>query len=369
MDLERARWEDFLPQGLRVQALCIGVGEYGGGVGELAKLPNATADAKSMARCVDELGGSKAQLVENLARKCDMMQGLKDFVSKVDADRPPRIILVFYAGHGMQQGDAIYMLPTRANPKTPQQLKSEGMSHDELFRNLKKGIDDKIRVGNVLYFIILDSCRKSLEGSEVAAGYSLEIHEPLSENQPEHWLLCTSTFRRAFAYDGEDGEQNSPFTHALVSVECGLFQPNVPLVQALRLICKRLGRQDEQQPCLMSAQNIPNSLCLHASRHERITTEEMPFDICLCYREGGPDSILAERLRERLECCDIHSRGSKQRRLRVFLKAGPAPPAAKVQVANAFGSTVILLLVSCDTFADINTLQEDSPANNWLIQL
>jgi len=375
VDPQRVRWEDSLPQGLRVQALCIGVSDYGGGVGKLDKLPNATADAKSIARCVNELGGriGMFQLVENPVHKKDLTKAVKNFVSKIDVDRPPRIILVFYAGHGMQHGDAIYLLPTNANPKTPEQLKSQGMSHDELFRSLK-GIDDEIRkrvgIGNVLYLVILDTCRESLEGSEVAADYSPEIHGPLLENRPEHWLLCTSTSRRAIAYDGEDGDQNSPFTQALVSVECGLFQPNVPLDQALKLICKRVGRQGDQQPCHMSAHNIPDSLCLHALRHEPDTTKEMPFDICLCYREGGPDSILAERLREKLECCDIHLRGSEKRHLRVFLKAGAAPPSAKVQVANAFfGSTVILLLVSRDTFADINTLQEDSPANNWLIQL
>jgi len=363
---ERTPWEDWSPQGHRVHALCIGVSDYT----VLDKLPNAIKDAKSIAQCVEESGRSKTQIVDNPVRRYDMTQGVKNFVSKVDKDRPPRIVLVFYAGHGMQHGDAIYMLPTNANPKTPELLKSQGMSHDELFRMLKKGINDKIQVGNVLYLVIFDSCRESLEGSEVVAGYSPEIHEPLSENRPEYWLLCTSTSRRAVAYDGNDGDLNSPFTQALMSVECGLFQPNVPLDQALKLICKRLDRLGEQKPGLMHAQNIPDSLCLHESRRERDTTEDKPFDVCLCYREGGPDSALAESLRDKIECCDVQLRGSAKRRLRVYLKAGPAPPAAKIQAANAiFGSTVILLLVSRDTLSDINTLQEDSQAKDWLVQL
>ena len=44
-------------------------------------------------------------------------------------------------------------------------------------------------------------------------------------NRPDKWVLCTSTARGNVAYDGEGG--HSPFTEALMSVECGLFQPNV----------------------------------------------------------------------------------------------------------------------------------------------
>jgi len=115
--------------------------------------------------------------------------------------------------------------------------------------------------------------------------------------------------------------------------------------------------------------NIPQALCLHPSR-EQCKTEEDHFDVFLCYREGGSDEALAVRLRDKLEACDIKTGGSEKRRVRVFLKNGSAPPAAKVQVANAlFGSTVILLLVSCETFADIDKLHADSPTTHWLVQL
>jgi len=229
MDTGRRLWEDCLSGANRVQALCIGVSEYT----ELTKLPNAVLDAKSIARCVDELGGNKSQIAANPVSKSELKREVQDFVRSTDRDWPPCIVLVFYAGHGMQEGDAIYLLPARAKLKTPEDLKSQGLSHNELFRSLKK-VDDAIQrqtgVENVLYLVILDTCRKSLEGSQVVAGYSPEIQEPLSENQPEHWLLFTSTSRRATAYDGADG-RNSPFTQALMSDECGLLHRNVPLIK------------------------------------------------------------------------------------------------------------------------------------------
>jgi len=215
----------------------------------------------------------------------------------------------------------------------------------------------------VLYILILDICLKSLSG-EVLADYSAEIHKPLGEHRPENLVICTSTSRRAAAYDGEDS-QNSPFTQALLSAACGIFQPNVPLGQALRMksINQTLVCQGKQTPCIMPAQSIPDSLCLQLS-------EEIQYDVCLCYRDDGADSALAQSLQAELECCEVQLEGSEKRHLKVFLKARLAPPAANEQEVNAlFGCTVILLLVSRGTFADIDTLHAESQANDRHVQL
>jgi hypothetical protein len=80
----------------------------------------------------------------------------------------------------------------------------------------------------------------------VLTGFSAESHEPLPENRPAKWVLCTSTARGNVAYDGEGG--HSPFTEALMSVECGLFKPNVPLDWALKTVCKKLQETQQQEP-------------------------------------------------------------------------------------------------------------------------
>jgi len=156
---ERKWWEDGLSRGLRVQALCIGVSECAAAPEGLGELPNATADAKRIAMCVEELGESKSVLVGNLVDKSNLARKVRAFAFSVDKHRPPRIVLVFYAGHEMQHGDAIYLLPSKANPKTPDELKSQGLSHDELFCILKKSVDDQIDIRNVLYLVILGTCR------------------------------------------------------------------------------------------------------------------------------------------------------------------------------------------------------------------
>jgi len=134
-----------------------------------------------------------------------------------------------------------------------------------------------IEVEDVLYLVILDACRESLGGmSPVLTGFSARSHETLPDNWPARWVLCTSTTRGNVAYDGENG--HSPFTEALMSVECRLFKPNVPLVWALKMVSKKLQATEQQEPCLMPAQNIPDSLCLNNVQLKQLSTEER-FDV------------------------------------------------------------------------------------------
>jgi hypothetical protein len=61
------RWEESLPLGLQMQALCIGVNDYK----EKTKLKNAIADAEGITRCIENLPDSSARAVcRNPESKC-----------------------------------------------------------------------------------------------------------------------------------------------------------------------------------------------------------------------------------------------------------------------------------------------------------
>jgi hypothetical protein len=340
--------------------------------GDRSKLENAIADAESIARCIENLPDSSARAVRNPESKHALRWEIESFLSDLPTERPPRIVLIFYAGHAVQEGNQIFLLPANANPKTQEDLKSTCFSHDELFKLLKKKLDDKVEVEDVLYLVILDACRVSLQRhaggiSPVLTGFSAESHEPLPDNRPAQWVLCTSTARGNSASDGEGG--HSPFTEALMSVECGLFQPNVSLDWALKMVCKKLQVTQQQEPCLMPAQNIPDSLCLHNVQLKQLSTEER-FDVFLCYRDEGVDRAVAERLKDKLRSCHVETEGFEQRPLRVFLEAGPPPPVQSDQVAEAMhNSTVILLLFSHSTFDGVDALLENSQMDNRLVQM
>ena len=361
MAAPRKRWEDTLPRGQRTRALCIGVNNYT----KLAPLANAIADAEGIAQSIRDLPESSACAVQDPAHtknKRALKERIEQFLVEIPRECPPRIVLIFYAGHAIQEGAMIYLVPANADPKD----KNTCLSHDDLFRMLKFHVDDKIEVENVLYLVILDACR-TLDGANVQTQFPLEIHEPLTEKRPGNWVLCTSTSRGAVAADGEGG--HSPFTQALMSAECGMFRQNVPLDWALKMVCKKLRAQGTQEPCFMPPGNIPDSLCLHVSDQRRVDHEY--FDIFLCYRNEGEDREVAERLRDKLASTYVEQQGSEKRPLRVFLEAGEPPPPRIEQVADAMhNSAVILLLISHGTFDGVDTLSDarDSPLHQMLWQ-
>ena len=361
MAAPRKRWEDTLPRGQRTRALCIGVNDYT----KLHPLANAIADADGIAQSIRDLPESSACAVQDpawTATKRALKERIEQFLVEIPRERPPRIVLIFYAGHAIQEGAMIYLVPANADPKD----KNTCLSHDDLFRMLKFHVDDKIEVENVLYLVILDACR-TLDGAIVQTQFPLEIHEPLTEKRPGNWVLCTYTSRGAVAADGEGG--HSPFTQALMSAECGMFRQNVPLDWALKMVCKKLRAQGTQEPCFMPPGNIPDSLCLHVSDHRRVDHEY--FDVFLCYRNEGEDREVAERLRDKLASTYVEEQGSEKRPLRVFLEAGEPPPPRIEQVADAMhNSAVILLLISHGTFDGVDTLSDarDSPLHQMLWQ-
>jgi hypothetical protein len=171
-----------------MQALCIGVNDYK----EKTKLTSAIADAAGIARCIESIPDSSAPTVcRNPQSKTALKREIESFLFDIKKERPPRIVLIFYAGHAVQEGNQIFLLPANANPKTQEDLKSTCFSHDELFKLLKVKLDEKFEVEDVLYLVILDACREFLgEISPVLTGFSAESHEPLPDNRHSQIGCC-----------------------------------------------------------------------------------------------------------------------------------------------------------------------------------
>ena len=133
------RWSDLDQQGPTVRALCLGVNAYQ----HLGPLDNCERDAEAMAEKVRALPGAlhgdctaKVCKSSQLKDKEAMRNEVRKFVQTIDKDRPPRVVLVSYSGHGMQDGDAIFMVPSGAAPKDGEGLKRECFSYNELFEIL-----------------------------------------------------------------------------------------------------------------------------------------------------------------------------------------------------------------------------------------
>jgi hypothetical protein len=116
----------------------------------------------------------------------------------------------------------------------------------------------------------------------------------------------------------------------------------------------------------MPFHNIPESLCLCNREQDRAGEEQA--DVFLCFRDGGVDRALVQRLSDKLKTFQVEH-GSERRPVKVFLEAKVAYKPTH-QVAKALrSSTMILLVVSHGTFDGVEELKGDSKADDRLVQM
>jgi hypothetical protein len=351
-------YDSTLAQGGWVKALCIGVDEYQ----HLAALANCVRDARAIAQKVQDIHGSLAAAGPDQERQCknpvsklSLQQVLKTFLAGI-VNAPPRVVLVYFAGHGIRTGDKIFLVPANATLEEGADLKQWCMSLDEVWELLKTELEDKIHVCDVLFLVILDTCQKlPYKLKKILTEESLE---PDLRDRPKLWALCTAAARGQAAEDGDAGG-HSPFNRELLSPQCGLFEQNVSIEHALNLVCGRL-RARGQEPHVFNMNNLEahlKSMCLYGP--ERLISEQHDVFICLREDEKGCVEHLAHVLQGRLMNEDI-GRGGEKRKLRVFLKPHPGRGLIKHQVADALcSSQVVILLVSHSTWKGVGQMRKD----------
>ncbi|WP_210492958.1 caspase family protein [Microvirga antarctica] len=146
------------PDGLKRVAFIIGESDYS----ELASLPNARRDAAVMANALAELGFDTVEFGENL-KKGDLRK-----VPAIIAEKAALadVVLVFYAGHGVETGGANYLIPVDAVPDSDEHLANEALALADL-----SAAAGKAKRGAL---VIVDACRDDpfVEAREVARSRS-----------------------------------------------------------------------------------------------------------------------------------------------------------------------------------------------------
>ena len=169
-------------------------------------VPNAVNDARVMARALREIGFVVVDGYD-LVRD-NMERQIREFLRRSES---ARVVLFFYAGHGLQVDGRNYLLPVNARLQTASDLGFETVGLD----NILESLDGASRTN----IIILDACRnnpfaqalsarsgvaRSVTALSGLAGYS---------NLGTGTLIAFSTAPGAVALDGSGS--NSPFTRAL----------------------------------------------------------------------------------------------------------------------------------------------------------
>ena len=113
----------------------------------ITPLNNAIADARALAAGLTRLGYQVTLVLD--ANERQMKQAVRDFKAKVEGGDE---VLFFYAGHGVQLGNANYLLPTDIRGDSEEQVKDEAIQ-------LQRVLDDMQDKQVKFTLAVIDACR------------------------------------------------------------------------------------------------------------------------------------------------------------------------------------------------------------------
>ena len=189
------------------KALVIGNDSYT----NVAKLNNAGKDAEAMARALESVGFKVWKHLDVDEKK--FKQALRDFRQQVQGGDE---VLFFYAGHGVQLGNANYLLPTDIKGDQEDQVKDEAIQ-------LQRVLDDLQDKKTKFALAVIDACRdnpfkgqgRALGGRGLvpttaatgqmimfSAGSGQQALDKLGSNDPEKNGLFTRIFLKEMVKPG-----------------------------------------------------------------------------------------------------------------------------------------------------------------------
>ncbi|MGI9383406.1 MAG: caspase family protein [Methyloligellaceae bacterium] len=164
-------------------------------------LPNPVRDAESVSDLLSN-AGFEVSLALDFGR-ADMHRAVRDFAKKIVGKGKDTVVLVYFAGHGLQIDGENYLLPVDAKIERESDVALEGLRLADVM-NVLDTIPSKSRI------VILDACRNNpFKQIDAKTGRGLAI-----VNAPAGTVVAYSTSPGTQAEDGAG--TNSPFTSALV---------------------------------------------------------------------------------------------------------------------------------------------------------
>jgi hypothetical protein len=122
--------------GLRLAALCIGVGAYSG----LSRLDNPVRDAEALFKAINNCPDCRAAILRDPQSKMTILEHLKRCLRELaalSADKLPEVVLLSLGGHGMQNGPKVFLIPTEAKFDDEDQC----LSHTKVLKCLRDELD------------------------------------------------------------------------------------------------------------------------------------------------------------------------------------------------------------------------------------
>ena len=222
------------PDGLKRLAFTIGSGNYT----ELSSLPNARRDAAIIANRLADMGFDAIEIAEDIDSK--NLINLPAYIG--ERARDADIVVVFYAGHGVETGGVNYLVPVDATIGNETDLQTTALALQDL-----TAAASKARRGAL---VIIDACRDNpfIEAKAVASsrGLARVSADPVPERMPmgltvsptpaANNVVLHSTQPGKTAADGSG--LDSPFVIALLQT---LSTPGLTMDEVVRETTARVS--------------------------------------------------------------------------------------------------------------------------------
>lgn len=226
------------PDGVKRLAFVIGSGNYS----ELPDLPNARRDAAIIANRLADMGFDAVEIAEDIDRK--NLVSLPAYIAERAGEAD--IVVVFYAGHGVETGGVNYLVPVDAAVENEAALQTTALALQDL-----AAAASKARQGAL---VIIDACRDDpfVEAKAVASsrGLARPSDEPVPERMhmglavsptpPLNNLILHSTQPGKTAADGSG--LDSPFVIALLQT---LSTPGLTMNEVVEETAARVSELTE----------------------------------------------------------------------------------------------------------------------------
>jgi uncharacterized caspase-like protein len=181
-------------------------------------LPNPANDAKAMTELLRSAGFEVVSAPD--LTQADMRQVISDFAAEAGKKGPDTVVLVFYAGHGVQVDGENFLVPVDIQVAFESDVALQAMRLSDLMNTLAS-LPSKTRI------VMLDACRNNPFSSiNKTSGHGLSIVDA-----PAGSIVSYSTSPGSIAEDGAGAD--SPYTTAMLTVA---KEPGLPIEQAFKRV-------------------------------------------------------------------------------------------------------------------------------------
>lgn len=179
------------------------------GVVQAAPLKKAVPDAERAAKDLRSLGFNVTTLFDAAATRSAILTAWQQ---TLDTLKPGGVVLLYFAGHGLELGGRNFLLPHDVT----YHISDPGIAANSAvgLHDLMRALGERQRVTPSIGVMIIDACRE-LPPEMVTANLSVTLAPVVP---PRDVFVMYSTGIGQFASDGDDSDPHSPFATELFSL-------------------------------------------------------------------------------------------------------------------------------------------------------